>query len=135
MVGGVCVIPIEIVKILPVCLIEVRKDCNQRTVNLTVRTPRKRQVDVVVIVHCQPDLLQVVFALGATSGRASLLNGRKQQRNQDRYDGDHDQQFDQCEPRRIREDENNMGQLLRKPKDMDTHTPLCSAGGCAAERG
>lgn len=68
MVGGVCVIPIEIVKILQVCLIEERKDCNQRTVNLTVRTHRERQVDVVVIVHCQPDLLQVVFALGATSG-------------------------------------------------------------------
>lgn len=38
-------------------------------------------------------------------------------------------------PRRMREDENNMGQLLRKPKDMDTHTTPCSAGGCAAERG
>jgi hypothetical protein len=40
-------------------------------------------------------LLQVVLALCSASSFSGLLNGRKQKRNQNRDDRDHNQQFDQ----------------------------------------
>jgi hypothetical protein len=46
-------------------------------------------------VHRQADLLQIVFALGPTRRLARLLNGRKEQCDQNRNDGDDDEQFDQ----------------------------------------
>jgi hypothetical protein len=60
-------------------------------------TNRHAIVHVVVIVSGQTQLLQVVFALGTTSGFASLLDGRQQQRHKNRDDRDHHQQFDQRE--------------------------------------
>src|SRR5690606_24823647 len=60
-----------------------------------VRELRQNAVRVVVVVHCQADLLQVVAALGAAGGLSCLLDGRQQQRNQDRDDRDHHEQFNQ----------------------------------------
>ena len=45
----------------------------------------------------QPNLLEIVFTLASPSRFASLLHGGQQQRNQNRDDRDHDQQFDQRE--------------------------------------
>ena len=50
-----------------------------------------------VIVQGEPDLLQVVDALGTAGRLAGGLDGRQQQGDQDRDDGDHDQQLDQRE--------------------------------------
>ena len=50
-----------------------------------------------VAVGRQPDLLQVVLALRPRGGLADLLDSRQEQADQDRDDGDHDQQFDECE--------------------------------------
>lgn len=50
-----------------------------------------------VVVDGQTNLLQMIAALGATGGFTSLLNGRQQQRNQDRNDGNHDEQLDERE--------------------------------------
>jgi hypothetical protein len=60
---------------------------------------RRRQfaVGVVAIVQCQGHLLQVVRRLDACSGLAHLLDSGDEQANQDRDDGDHHQQLDQCE--------------------------------------
>ena len=46
---------------------------------------------IVIIVQGQPDLLQVVGALGAVGRFAHFLHGRQQQGDQDANDGDHDQ--------------------------------------------
>jgi hypothetical protein len=51
----------------------------------------------VEVVQRQPELLEVVGALGACRGPANLLHGGQQQPDQDRDDRDHDQQFDQRE--------------------------------------
>ena len=48
-----------------------------------------------VIVHGQADLLQIVDALGPPCGFARRLNGRQQEGDQDRDDGDDDQKLDQ----------------------------------------
>ena len=40
-----------------------------------------------IVVECESDLLEVIFALGATSGFAGLLNGREQQGDEDCDDG------------------------------------------------
>ena len=45
----------------------------------------------------QPELLEVVGALGAPGGLARRLHGRQQQGDQYRDDGDDDQQFDEGE--------------------------------------
>jgi hypothetical protein len=42
----------------------------------------------------QSQLLQIILALSSASGFASLLDRRKQQRNQNGDDGNHHQQFD-----------------------------------------
>jgi hypothetical protein len=57
--------------------------------------PGQTAVRAFVIVHGQRNLLQLALALSAPSCLASLLNGRKQQGNQDGNDGDDDQKFDQ----------------------------------------
>jgi hypothetical protein len=41
-------------------------------------------------------LLEVVLALSASSGFPGLLNGGEQQGDENRDDGDHHQQFDEC---------------------------------------
>jgi hypothetical protein len=47
-------------------------------------------------VQCQPDLLQVVLALGPVSGFTGLLNSGQEQTDEDREDGNHHQDFNQC---------------------------------------
>src|SRR5262249_27078496 len=54
-------------------------------------------VGVVVVVRGQSDLLEVVAALHACGGLADLLDGREQEADQDRDDGNHDQQLDERE--------------------------------------
>ena len=61
------------------------------------RGGRECPVDVVVVHHRQPQLLQVVDALRASGGLARRLDGGQEQRDQDGDDGDHDQQLDQRE--------------------------------------
>jgi len=48
-----------------------------------------------VVVHGQPQLLEVVRALGSPGRFARRLHGGQEQRDQDGNDRDHDQQFDQ----------------------------------------
>ena len=50
---------------------------------------RKLLEDIVVVVQRQADLLDVVLALRPPGGLSRLLNGRKEQGNQDRDDGNH----------------------------------------------
>ncbi len=64
---------------------------------------RKASKDILVVVHPQADLLEVVGTLGAVGGFAHFLHGRQQERDEDADDGDDDEQFDQREttaPRR-----------------------------------
>jgi hypothetical protein len=49
---------------------------------------------VMVILHGQPDLLEIVDALGAAGSFARRLHGREQQTNQHADDGDHYQKLD-----------------------------------------
>ena len=52
---------------------------------------------VVIVVHRQADLLQVVGALHPAGRLARRLHGRQQQGDQHADDRDHDEQFDQGE--------------------------------------
>src|SRR5262249_52941296 len=59
------------------------------------RARRQPFVHVVVHVHGQAELLEVVLALGAGGRRPHLLHRRHQQADQHRDDGDDHQQLDQ----------------------------------------
>ena len=59
---------------------------------LIVRNPA---VSIVIIVQCQPDLLQIILALRPARCFAGLLHCWQQQRNQHRDDCDDHQQFNQ----------------------------------------
>jgi hypothetical protein len=61
------------------------------------RGHREHVVGTVIVVHCQPDLLEVIGTLNATGGFARGLNGGQKQRDQHGDDRDDDQQFDQSE--------------------------------------
>ena len=52
---------------------------------------------IVVVVQRNPQLMEIVLALGTSRCFTSLLYGRQQQGNQNGDDGDNDQQFNQCE--------------------------------------
>lgn len=52
-------------------------------------------MSIMKIVQCQGDLFQVIEALSAASGSASLLDSRQQDGNQYCHDGNHHQQLDQ----------------------------------------
>lgn len=60
----------------------------------------KHSINVVVVVKSQPDLFEIILALRPPRRFARLLNGRQQQRDQYRNDGDHHQQFNQGKPPR-----------------------------------
>ena len=55
----------------------------------------KAVVDVVVIVECQSELLQVILALRTASCLASLLHCWQQQGHKNGDDRNHHQKFDQ----------------------------------------
>ena len=55
-------------------------------------------MNVMVVVQCDTDLLEVVAALSSPRRLARLLNGRQQQCNQNSDDRDDHQQFDQSKP-------------------------------------
>ena len=57
----------------------------------------KRVIRVMVIVHGQSDLLQIVPACRTSRGGACLLNRREQQRDQNSDDRNRHQQLDQGE--------------------------------------
>jgi len=52
-------------------------------------------IDIMIVVECESDLLEMVVALDATCGLAGLLDGREQQRDQDRDNRDHHEQFNE----------------------------------------
>ena len=56
---------------------------------------REEAVRIVIVLHGQPELLQVVGALHAVGGFANLLHGRQQQSDEDRDDGDDNEQFNE----------------------------------------
>ena len=58
---------------------------------------RKSVKCVVVVVKCHAQLFQIILALGPAGGFPCLLHGGKQERNQNRDDRNHDQQFNQRE--------------------------------------
>ena len=64
---------------------------------VTVGRGRQYKVDVVVVLDCQAQLLEVVGTLDAPGRLAGRLDGGKQQGNQYGDDCDHHQQFDQGE--------------------------------------
>jgi hypothetical protein len=60
---------------------------------------RERPKRVVIVLHSQAELLQVVLALRLPSRFAGGLHGGNQQRDQDADDGDDDEQLDQRKAR------------------------------------
>ena len=62
------------------------------------RTHREHIVRRVVVVQGEPDLFEIVGALNPPRRLARSLDGRQEQRDQDRDDRDHDQQLDECKP-------------------------------------
>ena len=63
--------------------------------------PRPREgkilIGVVIVLHGETDLLEIVPALHTTRGFTRGLDGRQKQRYQDADDGDYHQQFHQGE--------------------------------------
>ncbi len=66
-------------------------------VEVVVLPGGKHALDAVVVVQGEPDLFEVVGALGAGGRFPDLLDGREQQADEDRDDGDHNEQLDQRE--------------------------------------
>ena len=62
---------------------------------------------IMVVVHRQANLLQIVFALRAPGRFTCLLNGWQQQGNQDRNDGNDHQQLNQCKTKAFSSDKNH----------------------------
>ena len=60
----------------------------------------KSLVGVVIAVHSDADLMQIVRAAHAPGGFPRRLHGRQKQRNEQPDDGNHDQQLDQRKTRR-----------------------------------
>jgi len=58
---------------------------------------RKAIVGIDVVMHRQPDLFQVVLALGAAGGFAGLLDSGKKKGDQNSNDRNDDKQLDQRE--------------------------------------
>ena len=56
---------------------------------------------VVMVLHRDADLLEIVLALRAARRFAGRLNRRQQQGDQDADDRDHDQQFDERKARAL----------------------------------
>jgi hypothetical protein len=54
-------------------------------------------VGIVVVVHPQGKLLEIVAALQPSCGLACRLNRRQQQGDQDADDRNHDQKLNKCE--------------------------------------
>src|SRR5713101_6813550 len=65
-------------------------------------------MSVVVVVHRQANLLQVVFAASQVGGLADFLHGRQQHSDQYSDDGDDHEQFDECKGR-LRKTTSNHG--------------------------
>ena len=63
----------------------------------TMSAPGRSAARLLVVVHRQADLLEVIGALNAAARLARRLHGRQEQGDQDRDDGDDHQQLDQCE--------------------------------------
>ena len=64
-------------------------------VGVGIKVPiRQPAVDVMIVVHCDANLLQIGLALTAASRFSSLLNRWQQQSNQNRNDRDDDEKFD-----------------------------------------
>ena len=55
-------------------------------------------VGVVIIMHGQDNLMEIVLAAHAVGRFADLLHGRQQQPDQNGNNGDNHKQFDQCKP-------------------------------------
>jgi len=64
---------------------------------LVLNPLRKHEIDADVVVHGQPELLQVVGALNAAGGFPRRLNGRQQQGDQNGDDRNDDKQLDERE--------------------------------------
>ena len=96
--GAVGTMPVD--KVLQVGLLDERQNscshrplptdrcCNTRDHTIARRKPFVRAK---IVVHRKPNLFEVVFALSSPAGLASLLNGWKQQSDQDRDDRNHHQ--------------------------------------------
>ena len=56
-------------------------------------THGKAATGIVVVMHCQANLLKLIDAVRSTSRLASRLDRRQQHHDQDRDDGDHNEQF------------------------------------------
>ena len=59
---------------------------------------RKTAVRVEIVVQGQPELFEIILALSSPSGFTGRLNSWKQQGDEHRDDGNHDQQLNQGEP-------------------------------------
>jgi hypothetical protein len=55
-------------------------------------------LDIVVSVHCEHSLPQIIGALAAARGFSCRLDSRKQECDQNAHDRDHDQQFHERKP-------------------------------------
>ena len=62
-----------------------------------VVTIGKRSKDIVIVMHRDAQLLEVVFTLCPAGRFSCLLDCWQKQGNQDCDNGNHDQQLDQCE--------------------------------------
>ena len=99
---GVRPVQALVVLLVDVVLLEVRQNVRHpahahRTRGTRPQVARQAAVGVVVVVHCQANLLQVVLAGTAGGGLAHFLHGRQQQADEDRNNRDHHQQLDQSE--------------------------------------
>lgn len=79
-----------------------RRHRSRRGEGGSLASRRQPRIGALVVVNGQSDLFEVVLALSPSSCLPGLLDRRKQQGDQDGNDGDDDEEFNQCEPAKIR---------------------------------
>jgi hypothetical protein len=78
-------------------LLDLRQDHRAPERLASIESRREGRMRVVIVVHGDPEVFQVIAAGKAAGGFAGLLDGRQQQGEQHADQGDHDEELDQRE--------------------------------------
>jgi hypothetical protein len=95
-IGRLVPVDVEVRFLVEAVLLDKRQEVSQpadanRTHGIGPDVAWESLIGIVVVVECEPELVQVVAARHSGRGLTDFLHGRQEQADQDGDDGDHDQ--------------------------------------------